>query len=67
MNDTERRRFLLQAIENDTFDETLRWLIHNGLVVFILTADSVQFRVTPRGRLWLAGAETFHPSGNVPA
>lgn len=65
MSTTDQRRALLRAMEDDVFDESLRWLIHNGLVVFILTHDSVEFRVTPKGRLWLNGADAFsnHPSG----
>ena len=53
------RRTLLAAMTDDSFDETLRWLIGNGLVMFVLTADSVSFRVTPKGRLWLSSVETF--------
>lgn len=61
------RRSLLNAMTDDAFNESLSWLLANGLVVFMLTSDSVDFRVTPKGRLWLSSAESFHPSGRTPA
>lgn len=65
MSAQEQRRALLRAMNDGAFNESLRWLLANGLVVFVLTHDAVDFKLTPKGRLHLAGAEAFsnHPSG----
>lgn len=65
MSTTDQRRALLRAMNDDVFNESLAWLLANGLVVFVLTHDSVDFKLTAKGRLHLAGAEAFsnHPSG----
>lgn len=64
---SEHRRLLLRFIETGDFNDSLAWLLANGLVVFLLTHDSVEFRLTPKGQVWLDGAGAFHPSGGVPA
>lgn len=65
---TEHRRLLLRFIETGDFNDSLAWLLANGLVVFKLANhEPVEFRLTPKGRVWLDGAGVFHPSGGVPA
>lgn len=57
-----QRRQLLRAMEHEEFNATLAYLLANGLVVFVLTQRSVEFRVTPKGRLWLSSVDVFQPS-----
>lgn len=59
-----RQRGLLAALNDPAFNDTLRALMDDGLVVFVLTHTSVEFRLTNKGRVWLSSAETFHPSGS---
>lgn len=65
---SEHRRLLLRFIETGDFNDSLAWLLQQGLVVFTLSNhEPVEFCLTPKGRVWLAGVSAFHPSGGVPA
>lgn len=55
------RRVLLAAFQDPKGNDALRELIAKGLVMFILTADSVEFRVTPKGKLQFFTADAFEP------
>lgn len=59
---TAARRRLLEALADPKVNADLAWLNQTGLVMYGIDPHGLTIKVTPKGLVWLNGAQVFHPS-----